>query len=372
MTKAPANHPDMNRQPGPSAGLFVLNMHRNFTGVSASAAAVTRCQLDRFDLKLVGGPLPGCPAPISFRKAVKLSRAPPPGKPFHIWHVRRNPEMRAGILARDLLHLPIKLVFTSSAQRRHSLLPRWLISKMDAVIATTAEAARFVSEIRAVAPHGVDTDRFHPAISRAQAFRATGYPGTTGIATIGRIREEKGTDRFVAAMIKALPDLPGCTALVIGKATPEHKPFLAGLKHQVAQAGLSDRILFPGEIAADRMPGLIRSLSLLVALPRYEGYGLTPLEAMASAVPFVASNAGWFETFSSDGTAGTIVDKGDPDAAAMDIVSILSDPERHERMAQAARAVTEARFSVATEAYTINAVYDELWNEASGEHTRNS
>ncbi|MDZ7600607.1 MAG: glycosyltransferase family 4 protein [Hoeflea sp.] len=344
-------------------GLFVLNMHRNFTGVTATAAAVAQRQLERYDLRIVGRPLPFCPQPISFWQAVRASRDRPPGKKFHIWHVRRNPEMQAGIFARDFLRLPIRLVFTSAAQRRHSAWPRWLIARMDAVIATTPEAAKYVAGVRAIAPHGVDTDRFHPAPSRSQAWAATGYPGTAGIAAIGRIRPEKGTDRFVAAMIEALPRLPGHTALVIGRAAPEHAGFLAGLKAQVAAAGLEARILFPGEIGPEAMPGLVRGLSLLVALPRYEGYGVTPLEAMASGVPFVASDAGWFETFSGGGAAGLVVPEGDPGLAAAQCVALLSDAGRHDAMAGAARARAVDHFSVAAEAEAINAVYEALWSE---------
>ncbi|MBU4527187.1 MAG: glycosyltransferase family 4 protein [Hoeflea sp.] len=345
-------------------GLFVLNMHRNFTGVTATATAVARQQLVRYDVQIVGRPLPGCPEPMSFWQACRASRERPPGKPFHIWHVRRNPEMQAGIFARDILRLPVRLVFTSAAQRRHSAWPRWLISRMDAVIATTPEAAKFVPGVRIVAPHGVDTGRFHPALSRDEAWVRSGYPGTAGIAAIGRIRPEKGTDRFVAAMIEALPRLPGSTALVIGKAASEHASFLAGLKSQVAAAGLEQRILFPGEIGPDAMPDLVRGLSLLVALPRYEGYGVTPLEAMASGVPFVASDAGWFEEFSGDGAAGLVIPEGDPGRAADEIVAMLSDPERHAAMSDAARTRALDRFSVAAEAEAINAVYEALWAEA--------
>ncbi|MBC7284590.1 glycosyltransferase family 4 protein [Hoeflea sp.] len=361
MSTRPASSPAEPGCDGGRDGLFVLNQHRNFTGVTATAAAVTRHQLDRYDVRIVGRPLPGCPEPISFWQAVRASREKPSGKPFHIWHVRRNPEMRAGIFARDILRLPVRLVFTSAAQRRHSALPRWLIARMDAVIATTPEAAKFVPGVRAVAPHGVDTERFHPAPSRSEAWAGSGYPGTAGIAAIGRIRPEKGTDRFVAAMIEALPRLPGSTALVIGKAAPEHASFLAGLKAQVAAAGLEQRILFPGEIGPDAMPGLVRGLSLLVALPRYEGYGVTPLEAMASGVPFVSSDAGWFKEFSGGGAAGLVIPGGEPKPAAQQIVALLSDAGRHATMAEAARARAINRFSVAAEAEAINAVYEELW-----------
>lgn len=340
--------------------LIVTNFNRNFTGVSATAAGVVRCQAPRFDMALAGHPLPGCPAPITRSQAVRASRQAPPGRPFTIWHVRRNPEMRAALWARDVLRLPVKIVFTSAAIRRHSALPRWLISRMDAVIATTEQAAAFVPHVRAMVPHGVDTDRFTPAPDRAAAWAATGFPGRRGIATIGRIRPEKGTDRFVDAMLDLLPDRPGLTALVIGRAAKSDAGFLAGLKDRIAAAGLTDRILFPGEIPPDDLPALIRALSAVVQLPRYEGYGMAPLEGMASGVPFVATDQGYYRSFSGQGVCGLVAGA---DEAVAAITALMDDANRHATMARAARTAAETHFSIAQEADGIAAVYDRLWSE---------
>lgn len=339
----------------------MTNLNPRFTGVSATAANVLRQQARFHDLRLVGHPLPGCPAPIPVAKARALSRTPPPDRPFAIWHVRRNPEMRAAIWARDVLRLPIRIVFTSAAQRRHSAYPRWLISRMDAVIATTDAAADHVPHVRAVVPHGVDTDLFAPARDRAAAWAALGYGGTMGIATVGRIRPEKGTDRFVAAMLNLLPDLPGAVALVIGRAAREHAGFLRQLQEQIAAAQLSDRILFPGEIPADQLPSLMRALSLVMQLPRYEGYGMVPLEGMASGVPFVGSDAGYYSAFAAQGRAGLIVDQDGPEQAARAALGLLTDDTRHAAMSAAARDVACSDFSAATEAAGIEAVYQDLW-----------
>lgn len=340
--------------------LFVTNFNRNFTGVSATAANVIRQQALTHDLRLVGQPLPGCPAPITAAQARKLSRTPPPDHPFAIWHVRRNPEMQTAIWARDVLRLPIRIVFTSAAQRRHSAWPRWLISRMDAVIATTDEAATHVPNVHAVVPHGVDTDLFTPAPDRAAAWRATGYGGRLGIATIGRVRPEKGTDLFVEAMLRLLPDLPGATALVLGRTAPEHRGFLDTLKTQVASAGLTDRILFPGEIPAAKLPELMRALSLVMQLPRYEGYGMAPLEGMASGVPFVGSDTGYYRAFSAQGRCGTVV----PVEAAADAAdaarALLLNPDRHAAATVAAREIAVTGFSAATEAAGIEAVYEQV------------
>lgn len=341
--------------------VVVTNLNPRFTGVSATAAQVVRVHADQFNLSLCGHPLPGGPDPITARAALRACNQPPKGRPFAIWHVRRNPEMRLGLWARDVLRLPVRLVFTSAAIRRHSALPRWLISRMDAVIATTPEAASYVPNVRATVPHGVDLGRWVPAPDRAAAWAATGFPGSAGVATIGRVRPEKGTDRFVATMLDVLPRRPGLTALVIGSAKGRHKAFEAELKQRVADAGLSDRLLFLGEVGPDRLPAIVRGLSALVALPRYEGYGMTPLEAMASAVPFIATDTGYFRAFSADQTAGLIVE---PDQASVALTALLADQARLDQMSAQAVAQARAHHSIQAEADGIAQVYHALWAEA--------
>lgn len=344
------------------ADLLVTNFNRNFTGVSATAANVVRQQAGRYEMALVGRALPGCPDPISIAAARTASRHHDPAKPFAIWHVRRNTEMRAAIWARDVLRLPVRIVFTSAAQRRHSAFPRWLISRMDAVIATTEAAATYVPHVRSVVPHGVDTDLFTPAENRGSAWAALGYGGQQGIATIGRIRPEKGTDLFVDAMLRLLPKHPGAVALVIGRATREHQGFLKGLQAKIAAAGLGERILFPGEIPASDLPRVMRSLSLVMQLPRYEGYGMAPLEGLASAVPFVGSDTGYYRAFSAQGTVGTVVPLEAADAAAEAAGQLLSAPEELSRRGQAGRDLAVHAFSAHAEADGIDAVYQDFWS----------
>ena len=148
------NEPDLQGWEAPPR-LFVTNFNRSHTGVSATADAVVARQQSRIAMRLVGHPLPCGLEPISFGRALRLSRIPPNGRPFVIWHVRRNNEMLAAIFARDFLRLPVRIVFTSAAQRLHSAFPRALIARMDAVIATTSKAAGFVKKVASVVPHGV-------------------------------------------------------------------------------------------------------------------------------------------------------------------------------------------------------------------------
>lgn len=344
--------------------VVVTNLNPRYTGVSSTAARLIPVQARRYDMALAGHALPGCPAPIPLAAARKLSSRRSKDRPFAIWHVRRNNEMRAALWARDVLRLPIRIVFTTAGTHRHSAFPRWLMGRMDALIATIPAAAEGKPNLRATVPHGVDCSVWTPARDRAAAWAATGYPGARGVAAVGRVRTSKGTDRFVETMLRVLPNHPDVTALVLGLARPQDAGFQDDLKAKAAAAGLADRLLFPGEIAPEDMPALIRACSLTVPLPRYEPYGVTPLEGMASAVPFVGSPTGDFRTFAAGGGAGIVVEEAnlvEDAAAAVDM--LLSDPKRLEAMSQVARGRAVSHHSIEAEAAGIAKVYEGLWSE---------
>ena len=341
--------------------VLVTNFNRNFTGVSATIAALFPEQAKTYNIKLVGQPLPGATDPIDTSTARALSRTPPKNRPFAIWHVRRDPEMIAGIWARDVLRLPIKLVFTSAAKHRHSAFPRWLIGRMDRIIATSEEAATFFPEVAKIAPHGVDTTRYSPAPDRAEAWAKLGYGGTQGVAIIGRIRPEKGTDIFVDAMIRVMAENAEVTGLVIGMAKSEDQAFMDDLKARVAAAGLEKRILFPGFISHEAQTALMPALSLVANVSRYEPFGVVPIEGLSAGTPFVCSDTGYYREFSAGETTGLITKPGDVDAAASAISALLGDKARLEAMAVAGRTLALERYSVAREASDIASVYEELW-----------
>jgi len=345
-----------------TAELFVTNFHRRFTGVSATVNGVIAHQQTLRQLELVGSPLPLAPPPISWIQAMRQCWRQPANHPFAIWHVRRNIEMLAGLIARDLLRLPIRLVFTSAAKRRHSWFPRILISRMNAVIATTTSAAQLVPRVAAVVPHGVDIDRFVPTEDRQRAWEKSGFPGRYGIGIVGRVRPEKGTDLFVESMLRILPQRPDFTALIIGQAKAGDAAFELQLKAKLRAASLSDRCLFVGEIPAAQMPAMMQCLSLLVAPPRYEGFGLTPLEAMACGAAVVASDTGAFADMILEGQTGHVVPVGEINALTEAILAITKDPEQLALMGRAARKNVTENFALTREAARIDEVYQRVWN----------
>jgi mannosyltransferase len=344
--------------------VIVFNLKQRYTGVSATINALVPLQAHQWKLGFCGTRMSNGVEGMTLGQAIQVSKKPPKGRAFRIWHVRRDPEMMAAVFARDVLRLPIQLVFTSAAQHLHGRFPRWLISKMDAVIATTPLAASFVPNTTAVVPHGIDLSRFSPPPDKLSAWADSGLPGQYGIGVFGRVRPDKGSDVFVQAMIEALPKLPGATAVIAGLAQVQHQAYQQDLQRQIDAAGLHDRIVFLGEVPAGEVHRWYQRCLLCVACPRYEPFGLTPFEAAATGCALVCSRTGAFDQLALPGVTGEMVDTGDAPGLAQAVLTVLSNPQRAVQMGEAARARVSELFSLAREAEGIARVYSGLFQKA--------
>ncbi len=333
------------------------NFKQRLSGVTSTIIQLVPEQARSLGIRALGPGLPAHLPKLRWRDLPALWRRPE-GRPFRIWHARRNVEMLPGILLRDVLAMPIRLVFTSASQRRHTRYTRWLISRMDAVIATSARTGAYLAVPHTVITHGIDQTRFHPPESRKAAREAAGLPDRATVGCFGRVRRQKGTDLFVDAMIALLPEHPGWQAVVAGRATAEHQGFAAELKRRVDAAGLRERILFVGEHRD--IERWYRALDLFVAPQRWEGFGLTPLEAMSTGVPVVAADVGVFADVVTPDT-GTLVPAGDLDAMVAACGRWMADGAALDTASASALAKARARFALAREAEAINAVYEGLW-----------
>src|ERR1700704_6524537 len=149
--------------------LIVPNLHRRYSGVTATNRMVAPKLAKMFRAAWLGPDAPAGVAGIGVADLVKLWRHRNP----LIWHARRNNEMIVGVLLRSL-GWPLKLVFTSAAQRHHTWITRWLIRRMDAIIATSDLSALFLKVPATVIPHGVDTEAYAAPADRAAAFAESG------------------------------------------------------------------------------------------------------------------------------------------------------------------------------------------------------
>jgi UDP-glucose:(glucosyl)LPS alpha-1,2-glucosyltransferase len=157
----------------------------------------------------------------------------------------------------------------------------------------------------------------------------------------GRIVADKGADSFVAACARALPDLPGWRAVMIGADrfrddSPE-TPFTRTLRAGAETGGID---LSGYRDHAGVMAALARAAIAVVPSRWQEPFGLTALEAMASGAVLITTRRGGLAELTEGVTVA--IDPDDPAGMAEAIIGLARDPARRAALAQAARARASA------------------------------
>lgn len=345
--------------PADQIDVIAPNFKRRHSGVTSTVMRLVPLQAKTIGIVASGPALPEEVPHLTPAQVLALPRSGPSGA--RVWHARRNVEMLAGVLLKTLGRKRLKLLFTSAAQRRHTGYTRWLIRRMDAVIATSAKSAGFLERPATVIHHGVDCAVFQPVPDRIALRKSLDLP-TEGplVGCFGRIRHQKGNDLFVEAMLRVLQHVPRARALMMGRATDENMAFLNTLKEKVVDAGQADSFVFRDEVPFAQLAAHFQALDLYIAPQRWEGFGLTPLEAMACGAPVVATKVGAFEELIVEGRTGHLVDVEDIDAISNHLKDLLTDDAKREAYGAAARDHVTRRFSIEAEARAITAVYRDL------------
>jgi D-inositol-3-phosphate glycosyltransferase len=212
-------------------------------------------------------------------------------------------------------------------------------------------------------PAGVDATTFAP--SGPLAPRRAAPRRIVTVAGPERLDDRKG---FVD-VIRALRRVPDAELVVVGgppESALDSDPQVATLRAVAGRCGVGDRVRFVGAVARDEMPRWYRSADLVVCASWYEPFSVSPLEAMASGVPVVATAVGGFRDTVVDGLTGILVPPRDPATLARAMRALLADPIR--RMGYAAAALDRARQCYAWERVTrrLAAEYQQLCPAPAG------
>ncbi len=188
-----------------------------------------------------------------------------------------------------------------------------------------------------VIPNGVD---LFEAGARPSGVRSSGRSGPFAtmeggpdgpyILALGRVVEKKGFDLLLAAYA-ALDEASRTADLVVGG----QGEAIVGL-HQTASAlGITDRVHFVGRLSRQQVAEAMAGATLFVMPSRLEPFGIVILEAWRAGAPVVATNRGGPPEFVRDGNDGVLVDPFDTTAFAGVLESLLLDPDRRRRIADA-------------------------------------
>ncbi len=331
------------------------NLKRRLSGVTTTVLRLVPVQAKMVGIVTTGPGLPPEIPHISLLRAATMPRSR-----WRVWHARRNNEMVLGLIFRHLFGRRYRLLFTSAAQRDHKKFSKWLIAKMDGVVATSPQAASYLKRDARVIMHGIDTQIFHPAEDKDKLRRELDLPSGRLIGCFGRVRHQKGIDVLIDAALKFLPDRPDVHIVLTGRITPDNQGFVDEQRAKLAKAGLENRVLFRGEVDWEDLVKYYRCLDLFAAPARWEGFGLTPLEAMSCGVAAIATTAGAFEAQIVDGVTGAVVQPGDVDGLANAVMAMLDDPDAMATAGKAGRARVLADFRIQGEAEALVRVYRDL------------
>jgi glycosyltransferase involved in cell wall biosynthesis len=198
--------------------------------------------------------------------------------------------------------------------------------------------ARYGHRVQVV-HNGVDVDEFRP-LPRAAALRQRlGLPGAARvIASVGRLVGWKG----LRVILEALPQLPQDVHFLVVGDGPEE----ARLRAQAGELGLAQRVHFCGRIPHDQLPQALAQAELLVQ-PSLgeESFGITLVEAMACALPVLASRQGGMTEIVVPGVTGELLPSGEVGAWRAAIAQLLAQPDRMRAMGDAGRERAMAEFT---------------------------
>jgi len=338
------------------------NSNSRFSGVTSTMLQTLQIQKELVGIRVMGKHhLPDAQLAISFTEVIKLCRKPLSNGKHRVFHARRNDEMIQALILKHLFGSKIHIIFTSTAQRYHSGLTRWLMSKMDAIISTCDAAASYLkTPADIIINHGVQTESYYPAENKQALWQQHGFSGEYGIGIFGRVREQKGVHLFVNACIEAFKLHPEYTAIIVGAISTDNQTFVDELKNKIAKQSLEDRILFLGEQPFEKIPSLIRSVSVLAALSDNEGFGLTPLEALASSTAVLTTKAGAWPEIVENGVNGFIENVNDQQAITATLSNMLDTPEHLDAMGKNGRKQVLEKYTAEQEAHKLCDFYRQI------------
>jgi glycosyltransferase involved in cell wall biosynthesis len=220
-----------------------------------------------------------------------------------------------------------------------------------------------------VVHNAVDLARFDPsridrAAARARLGDTLGTGGRPLLGVVAQVTPWKGQETAIEALallrkqgVDADLLLVGSAKFVAASTRFANEDYVARLRTLVKSSGLEDRVHWLGE--REDIPEIIGALDVLLLPSWEEPFGRAVVEAMAMAVPVVATSVGGPREIIDDGREGRLVAPRDPQAWAIAIRAVLDAPQGGAAMGRAGRERVERDFTFEQQARAMIEVYRE-------------
>ena len=198
------------------------------------------------------------------------------------------------------------------------------------------------------APPGVDSKIFYPA-SR------TGYSKNPYILVVGRLNDPRKNIGMALEAYSKLPHELLCTVdlVLAGSASPPD-----AFWDHVANLGLENRVRFVDHPSLAELVALYQNAAVFLLTSHEEGLGVVILEAMACAIPVIATRCGGPEGIISDGVSGFLVNLDDLVGLTDRLIMLLTNYNLNVEMGNNGRSCFEARY----EQSVAGSVFVDMWD----------
>jgi glycosyltransferase involved in cell wall biosynthesis len=170
-----------------------------------------------------------------------------------------------------------------------------------------------------VIPNAVD-ERFRdpPKATDLSSIFGECFSNTRYVLTVGSIEPRKNLITLTKAWQMIVDKIPEDISLVVAGARGERAIF-----RDASLSTMPKRVLMPGHVSDEFLPMLYANAIVFSYLSVYEGFGLPPLEGMASGVPVLTSNTTAIPEVVSD--AALTVDPLDAEAVADGLFRLITN-----------------------------------------------
>ena len=207
-------------------------------------------------------------------------------------------------------------------------------------------------------PNAVDIENIDKALTAKLpkvVETASQLEGKMVIGTVARLSKEKGIDILIEAFALVHKEVTLSHLLIVGDGSQ-----LADLQCLALQLGISDSITWKGILPWKDAMGCLGIMDVVAVPSRFEGFGLTAVEAMACSRPVVASRVDGLVEVVKDGVNGVLVPPEEPSNLASALVALLKDKERRQQIGNAARRHAEENYSYPTFRERCRLLYESL------------
>jgi glycosyltransferase involved in cell wall biosynthesis len=205
-----------------------------------------------------------------------------------------------------------------------------------------------------VIPNGIPIPPPPDPAQRAEVRAELGYGAADVVlGIVARLSPQKAHDVLFEAVARLAERHPRLRLLVVGDGARR-----AELAELAGRLGIADRVRFAG-IRRD-MPRLLAGLDIACLSSVHEGVPITVLEAMAAALPMVATDCGALRDLVDEGVTGYLVPVGDVPALAARLGELAADPSLRARFGAAGRARAERDFGIERTAAGFEGLLTEL------------